>query len=133
MIVVEDLCVRVGTKFILKDVNVEIPTNTWTCLVGPNGAGKTTFLKALLGVTPYSGSLRDNGVEVFRNHQRNVAFVPQHPNIPVGMTVAEYVRSFEARWLGARIHVKPSTCSFNFRTNTIIWTAPSIRHFSLWR
>ncbi len=91
MIVVEDLCVRVGTKFILKDVNVEIPTNTWTCLVGPNGAGKTTFLKALLGVTPYSGSLRDNGVEVFRNHQRNVAFVPQHPNIPVGMTVAEYV------------------------------------------
>ena len=91
MIVVEDVTIRLGNRTILENFSVDILAHTWTCLVGPNGAGKTTFLKALLGFTAYSGSLKDDGVEVFRNHQRNVAFVPQHPNIPVGMTVAEYV------------------------------------------
>ncbi len=91
MIKVSDLTVKLGGQTILNDIELEIPHGHWTCLVGPNGAGKTTFLKALLGVREYSGSLQDNGVEVFRNHKRNVAFVPQHPEIPRGMTVAEYV------------------------------------------
>ncbi len=91
MIKVEDLNVRLGHRNVLKDINVEIEDGKWTCLVGPNGAGKTTFLKALLGSQPYSGSICDSGVEVFRNHDRNVAFVPQHPQIPIGMSVSEYV------------------------------------------
>lgn len=91
MIKVADLTVKMGGRSILNDINLEIPHGHWTCLVGPNGAGKTTFLKVLLGVREYSGSLQDNGVEVYRNHKRNVAFVPQSPEIPTGMTVAEYV------------------------------------------
>jgi len=91
MIKVEDLTVRLGSKTILKDISVEIEYGKWTCLVGPNGAGKTTFLKALLGSQPYSGSITDSDVEVFRNHKRNVAFVPQNPQIPIGMSVSEYV------------------------------------------
>ncbi len=90
-IVVCDLTVRYGEKVVLDDLSLEIAHGKWTCLVGPNGAGKTTFLKVLLGMAPYSGSIQDNGVEVFKSHNRNVAFVPQHPQIPQGMTVAEYV------------------------------------------
>jgi iron complex transport system ATP-binding protein len=86
-----DLTVRYGDKTILDDINVQISHRQWTCLVGPNGAGKTTLLKALLGVTPYAGSIQDRGIEVFRNHKRNIAFVPQSPAIPQGMTVSEYV------------------------------------------
>ena len=88
---VTDLTVRFGDKTILNDISTEIPHGQWTCLVGPNGAGKTTFLNVLLGITPYSGSLQDRGIEVFRNHRRNIAFVPQSPAIPQGMTVSEYV------------------------------------------
>ena len=91
MIIASDLSVKLGRDLILNDITVEIPHGHWTCLVGPNGAGKTTLLKTLLGVREYSGSLQDNGVEVFKNHKRNVAFVPQHPEIPTGMSVAEYV------------------------------------------
>ena len=91
IIKVEDLTVRLGSKEVLRDINLEIEHGKWTCLVGPNGAGKTTFLKALLGSQSYSGSITDSGVEVFRNHDRNVAFVPQHPQIPIGMSVSEYV------------------------------------------
>ena len=88
---VTDLTVRYGDQIILDDINVSIPHGSWTCLVGPNGAGKTTFLKSLLGMTAYSGSIEDKGKEVFKNHGRNVAFVPQNPQIPQGMSVAEYV------------------------------------------
>lgn len=91
MINVLDLSVRAGEKVILNQISVEIPLKKWTCLVGPNGAGKTTFLKALLGLQPYAGSITQNGHEVYRNHLRNVAFVPQQPQIPMGMSVAEYV------------------------------------------
>jgi len=90
-IVITDLTVRYGDKVVLDDISLDIADGKWTCLVGPNGAGKTTFLKVLLGMAPYSGSIQDQGVEVFKSHHRNVAFVPQHPQIPQGMTVAEYV------------------------------------------
>jgi iron complex transport system ATP-binding protein len=88
---VKDLTVKIGERTILNDITLDIPHGQWTCLVGPNGAGKTTFLKVLLGVREYSGSIQDEGIEVFRNHKRNVAFVPQQPEIPIGMSVAEYV------------------------------------------
>ena len=91
MISIKDLSVRYGNREILHDISMDIVDGAWTCLVGPNGAGKTTLLKALLGTCEYAGSITDNNKEVFRNHNRNVAFVPQNPHIPAGMTVAEYV------------------------------------------
>ena len=90
-ITLTDLTVRYGDATILDDLSAQIPHGQWTCLVGPNGAGKTTLLKALLGITPYVGSIQDRGSEVFNNHRRNIAFVPQSPAIPQGMTVSEYV------------------------------------------
>jgi len=91
MISIKDLTVGYGNRTILHDISMEIVDGSWTCLVGPNGAGKTTLLKALLGTCEYAGSITDNGEEVFKNHNRNVAFVPQNPHVPVGMSVAEYV------------------------------------------
>ena len=91
MIILENINLTLGNRGILFDVNAEIPDTTWTCLVGPNGAGKTSLLKVILGTSPYSGSATDNSIEIYRNHDRNVAFVPQHPQIPAGMSVAEDV------------------------------------------
>ena len=91
MIQLTDVSLRLGGRLILNDINAEISHGTWTCLVGPNGAGKTTLLKVLLGISHYSGSVQDGGREVYNDHRRNVAFVPQQPQIPQGMSVAEYV------------------------------------------
>jgi iron complex transport system ATP-binding protein len=91
MISIDSLEVTLSGKKILSDISIDIPDGRWSCLVGPNGAGKTTLLKVLLGTAPYSGSVKSDGVEVFRNQSRNVAFVPQQPHIPQGMSVAEYV------------------------------------------
>ncbi len=112
-IVITDLTLRYGQKVVLDDISLEIVGQRWTCLVGPNGAGKTSFLRALLGMAPYTGSIKDGGIEVFQNHKRNVAFVPQHPQIPQGMSVAEYVmlgRSKREGWgnesLASRSYVR---------------------------
>ena len=91
MILVKDLDVSLSGREILHDLSLTIPLGQWSCLVGPNGAGKTTLLKVLLGNTSYCGSVTSNGNEIFRDYSRNVAFVPQHPQIPQGITVAEYV------------------------------------------
>ncbi len=91
MIKLQDLTVHFDGRPILQDISADIESGKWTCLVGPNGAGKTTLLKTLLGVYQYSGSAQDDGVEVYLNQNRNVAFVPQDPHIPAGMTVGEYV------------------------------------------
>lgn len=91
MIVIKDLSVTISGQQILNDLSLNIPLGKWSALVGPNGAGKTTLLKVLLGATHYSGSATSLGREIYRDRSRNVAFVPQHHQIPQGITVAEYV------------------------------------------
>ena len=82
---------RLGDREILTDISLEVADGAWLCLIGPNGAGKTTLLRALLGMLPYSGSITIDGVERRGDIDRNVAFVPQRPETPAGMTVIEYV------------------------------------------
>jgi iron complex transport system ATP-binding protein len=96
MIEIKNLSVRYGDFYALNHITLDIPRGTWTCLVGPNGAGKTTFLKTLLGNKAYDGSITIDGLEVYKN-LRNIAFVPQRPEIPAGMDVAEYVMLGRAR------------------------------------
>lgn len=91
MIKIENLSVNYGDRTVLDSISIEIPTGTWTSIIGPNGAGKTTLLKSLLGMNPYSGSIKFGDIEAFQDLKRNIAFVPQRPQVPVGMTVREYV------------------------------------------
>lgn len=91
MISLVNLSVSIRQKLILREIDLEISTGQWTCLVGPNGAGKTTLLRVLLGTCKHTGSATEDGRELYNNYQRNIAFVPQHPQIPKAMSVAEYV------------------------------------------
>jgi len=44
---VENLDVFIGDQHILKDINLDIPEKSITCIIGPSGCGKSTFLKTL--------------------------------------------------------------------------------------
>ncbi len=91
MIIAKDLSLIKDDRTILDSISFAIADGRWTCLVGPNGAGKTSLLRAILGNAPYEGSLAIDGIQRFGDQKINVAYVPQIPTIPQGMSVWEYV------------------------------------------
>jgi ABC-2 type transport system ATP-binding protein len=52
-----------GARRALDGVDLHIEPGRIVGLIGPNGAGKTTALKAILGLTPFSGELRVLGLD----------------------------------------------------------------------
>ena len=44
---VRDLAVRLGTREVLRGVDLTVPEGSVTAVVGPSGCGKTTLLRAV--------------------------------------------------------------------------------------
>jgi ATP-binding cassette subfamily C protein len=60
-----------GQKNIFKDLNIEIPINSFTAVIGPSGAGKSTLLDLLCGLTePQSGEVLIDGISLHDIHLR---------------------------------------------------------------
>ncbi|RAN69533.1 ABC transporter [Bacillus sp. SRB_336] len=65
LLVVERLGKRFGDHNVLGDINVNVRSGEFLCIVGPSGAGKTTLLQCLSGLTqPTSGRVLLRGKEV---------------------------------------------------------------------
>jgi iron complex transport system ATP-binding protein len=92
---VRDVSVRLGTTEALRNVSFAVERGSWVSLIGPNGAGKTTAIRALCGLVSYAGEVLVDGVEARTRGRRELArlcaFVPQLPETPPELTVAEYV------------------------------------------
>ena len=95
MIELRDVSVRLGTTDALRNLSLAVQAGEWVGLIGPNGAGKTTALRALCGLVAYSGEVTIDGLDIRslgrRHLARQAAFVPQIPETPPELTVAEYV------------------------------------------
>lgn len=52
-----------GTRQILNDVNLDIDSNEFVCLLGPSGCGKTTLLNMIAGFFPATGGEMMIGTE----------------------------------------------------------------------
>ncbi|TYT20981.1 energy-coupling factor transporter ATPase [Dictyoglomus thermophilum] len=85
-------------KVALRNVNLEIPSPSFFCIVGANGSGKSTFARLLNGLyTPTSGDVIVDGIntkdeEKIWEIRKNVGLVFQNPdNQIIGMTVEEDV------------------------------------------
>ena len=51
------LSAELGGRQVLHQMDLQIKTGRWTCVVGPNGAGKSSLLKALAGLLPHRGQV----------------------------------------------------------------------------
>ena len=80
--------VCVGSRRILRDVNLSVRRREIVTIVGPNGSGKTTLLKVLIGAQPPS-----EGV-VVREAGLKIGYVPQRLAIDQAMPLTV------SRWLG---------------------------------
>lgn len=65
ILVVDDLCHRLGGREVLKDISLEFRRAESVAIVGPNGAGKTTFVKHLNGLLrPCRGRVIFQGADI---------------------------------------------------------------------
>jgi iron complex transport system ATP-binding protein len=94
-LVLTGIHIRFGAEPILESVDLTVRRGEWVGLIGPNGAGKTTLLRSITGAVPFEGSVAIDGADVStlkrRQLARSVALVPQHPVLPPGTRVVDYV------------------------------------------
>jgi ABC-2 type transport system ATP-binding protein len=99
-----NLSKRYGSFLALDQVSFSLQPGRIVGLIGRNGAGKTTVLKAILGLTPYQGSVQVLGMEPA--HDRNalmsqVCFIADTAVLPRWLTVAhaiDYVAGVHPRF-----------------------------------
>ncbi len=88
----------------LLDVNLDIPTGEFSCVIGPNGGGKSTMLKLVLGLLrPDRGDVRVFGVRPAHARAR-LGYTPQHvhydPRFPVSVNDVVLMGMAERHWGG---------------------------------
>ncbi len=83
----QGLGMRMGSQWILRDVDLSIRKHEIVTIVGPNGSGKTTLLRVLIGAqSPSEGA-------VVREAGLKIGYVPQRLAIDQAMPLTV------ARWL----------------------------------
>jgi urea transport system ATP-binding protein len=84
-----------GEGHILRDVELNVPAGSCTCLMGRNGVGKTTLLKAIMGLLPVrSGKITFMGEDIVPRRaeiraRRGIGYVPQGRDVFPYLTVLE--------------------------------------------
>jgi iron complex transport system ATP-binding protein len=94
------------SRVIVEDLSLDIPEGKITVIVGANACGKSTLLRGLARLLkPHAGTIVLNGHDIRRLPTREVAtqlgILPQQPNAPEGITVADLVargRHPHQRW-----------------------------------
>ncbi|MHB0999514.1 MAG: ABC transporter ATP-binding protein [Armatimonadota bacterium] len=96
MLVIEGLTKRYKTTLAVDNMSFEVADGEILGLLGPNGAGKTTILRSVAGIIqPNAGRILIDGHDLSTDEQaakRNLAFVPETPNMYDMLTVMEHLR-----------------------------------------
>lgn len=92
----ENVRIGYGEIDIVKNVNLKIPDGKITSIIGPNGCGKSTLLKTMSRILQAkSGAVILDGKEIRKESTKTIAqkmaILPQSPDAPEGLTVAELV------------------------------------------
>ncbi|MET8158633.1 ABC transporter ATP-binding protein [Sphaerisporangium sp. NPDC005289] len=91
---VSGLSVSLGGRTVLSDVGLSARDGEWLAVIGPNGAGKSTLLRAMMGLLDARGEVLVDGLPARslkpRQRARLMAYAPQNPLLPPGLTVLEY-------------------------------------------
>ena len=73
---ITNLGVRYDDVVALEHVNLTIYNNDFIGVIGPNGGGKSTLVKAIMGIIPYSGSIKYS-TTLQRHKKPHIGYLPQ--------------------------------------------------------
>lgn len=84
-----------GRNRVLDGIRLTVEPGGWLAVIGPNGSGKSTLLRCVLGLHPYEGQIRVDDVPTGamrrRERARALAYAPQLPVLPEGVSTRDYV------------------------------------------
>lgn len=90
---IEGLSLSYGTRRVLNGVSLEAQAGTLTALIGPNGAGKSSLLRAALALTPFTGKISFDAVDLAilprPQLSKLVSYLPQDSSVRSALTVLE--------------------------------------------
>jgi len=93
-LLLDRISVRYGRSFAVREVSESVAPGEWVGLIGPNGAGKSSLLRAIAHLVAHDGVVSVAGEPTARLSRRRraqlVAYVPQQPELPAGMTALDY-------------------------------------------
>ena len=81
---------RKKTRYLLKDISLNIPNGSLVLLLGGSGSGKTTFVNAVTGYEKANADVLLNGKNVYSQYDElkyRIGFVPQQNLIRMSDTV----------------------------------------------
>lgn len=89
---VKNVTVSMDGLKLLQNVSFDLNQGDILSVIGPNGAGKTTLIKAILGLIPFSGSVRLLDKPARKNLSK-IGYVPQKLNFDrtFPLTVEEFL------------------------------------------
>ena len=117
-----------GSTIALDGVDLRVDEGRILGLIGPNGAGKTTALNAIVGLTPYEGTLNVLGRDPWRQREelmRDVSFIADVAVLPRWIRVSqllEYVAGVHPRFDRAKAE--------GFLSKTAIKVGSKVRELS---
>ena len=117
-----------GSTIALDGVDLRVDEGRILGLIGPNGAGKTTALNAIVGLTPYEGTLNVLGRDPWRQREelmRDVSFIADVAVLPRWIRVSqllEYVAAVHPRFDRAKAE--------GFLSKTTIKVGSKVRELS---
>jgi ABC-2 type transport system ATP-binding protein len=92
-----------GSHVAVRDLSLQVPTNSIYGFIGPNGSGKTTTLRMIMRILhPDTGEIRVLGDDSWRAANDRVGYLPEERGLYKQMKVRELLR-FYAELKGRRL------------------------------
>jgi iron complex transport system ATP-binding protein len=105
-LITRNLSINYDNRDVLQDVSISF-SGGLNYILGLNGSGKSSFLKAIVGLVNYAGSIKWNSQELStfssRERARKIALLSQRLQLPFRLEVYEFVlmgRFPYLDWLG---------------------------------
>ena len=91
-----ELRLAYGSNIVTDGLAISLEAGKVTAIVGPNGCGKSTVLRSMARLLkPVHGAIYLNGEDIQRTStkavSRQLAILPQSPDVPTGVTVRDLV------------------------------------------
>lgn len=93
---IQNLSCGYSSNMVIKNISLDIDSNTLLCVLGPNGVGKSTLFKCILGLLPYKqGTITINGKNqkelTNKELAKSIAYIPQSHMPNFSYTVLDVV------------------------------------------